>query len=472
MSEDKNKHIDYFKRFCLLMLAVATALIALNFIFPKDVSFTAIDMLSDLREESEVTEGLGSDSAEEEAPAKEEAPKVLPKKLSKRELTAHKKRSEKLRQYIDHHKIKEDNFLAIEDFSKEQNALRTFYKKLKSIKRLGRPLRIAVLGDSFIEGDLFTAPLRKQLQRDFGGLGVGFMGLFSESPAFRKSIKQRFKGWKDKSVLFRKNGVQIITGHKYIAEDGAWVAYKMPNDEACFSEATIYYTATKDISIALKIDGETSTETLPNTDGEMKSYTLYRGEEKQRLRFSVEEGAKELVVYGIALDGQNGITLDNHSLRGASGIQLSGIDPNLSQAFAKLRPYDLIILEYGLNVVSPQRKEYSKYRKQMNIVINKLRHYYPKTDILMLGVSDRDQKASHQLHKNVLALLKVQQEVAQDQHLAFWSIFEAVQQLGGVKKLTSQGLAAKDYTHLSPKGGRVISQKLYHALKAEEKYYE
>ncbi|MFQ8804906.1 MAG: hypothetical protein ACLR8Y_07075 [Alistipes indistinctus] len=38
----------------------------------------------------------------------------------------------------------------------------------------GRPVRIAVLGDSFIEGDIITADLREQLQNLCGGRGVGF----------------------------------------------------------------------------------------------------------------------------------------------------------------------------------------------------------------------------------------------------------------------------------------------------------
>ncbi len=470
-----DNNINYFKRFCLLMFAVAGSLFVLNFLVPQDTDFSSIDMLADVRLTDE-----DSEEDEKELPQKvqvktnENHRHITDREKEKPRKKASKQdeRLEQISQIREKLDIDPKHFLAIEDFSKEANALENFFGKLKNIKTLDRPLRIAFLGDSFIESDIFTAPLRKRLQKEFGGLGVGFMGMWTEAPAYRKSIIHHFKRWEDKSVLKAGNGQQIFSGHKFVAQDGAWVSYQMPNGADCFEQATLYYTAGADATISIKIGGETTARTLRTTGNTMKSLSLYKGKAQKRITLSVLEGAEQLKVFGVALEGREGITLDNYALRGASGIQLGGIDNALSRSFASLRPYDLIVLEYGLNVVSKKRTEYSGYRRQMSIVIDKIKKYYPQTDILLLGVSDRDQKSGHQLHKNTLALLKQQRLIAQDKGLPFWSIFDAVQQMGGVKALAKKGLVGKDYTHLSHKGGELVSEQLYNALIIEKYYYD
>ncbi len=471
MGEDNHKEINYFRRFCLLLFAVAGVLFVLNFLIPKDTTFTAIDMLADVRVDREEEDEASDEEGKEQEgrkgsllPKKEDKPKAEP---TKAEL-----RLKSIKEISKQQGLDADEFLAIEDFSQEANALVSFYEKLQEIKELDRPLRIAFLGDSFIESDIFTAPLRERLQNKFGGLGVGFMGLWAEALGYRKSIIQRVKDWSDKSVLTSGNGSQIISGHKFVAKDGAWVSYQMPEGKDCFEEATIYYTAKREATISIKIAGETTARTLRSTGGALQSFSLYKGKAQKSITLSVLEGAEDLQVFGLALEGHKGITLDNFSLRGASGVQLGGIDDALSRSLASLRPYDLIVLEYGLNVVNKKQSNYSSYRKRMSSVIDKLKKYYPKTDILLLGISDRDQKNGDKLHKNTLALLREQRRLAQEKGLAFWSILDAVGQMGGVKALVKKGLVGKDYTHLSHKGGEVVSEKLYDALMIEKDYYD
>ena len=63
----------------------------------------------------------------------------------------------------------------IEDFgTPDSSRLRAFYDTLLCARR---PVRIAVLGDSFIEGDILTADLRERLQQAYGG-GYDFCRFF------------------------------------------------------------------------------------------------------------------------------------------------------------------------------------------------------------------------------------------------------------------------------------------------------
>ena len=90
----------------------------------------------------------------------------------------------------------------IEDFSENQ-AIATF---CDSLIEADRPIRIAVLGDSFIEGDILTADLRERLQSAFGGRGTGFAPMASPLTSFRRSIKTQSKGWTAYNVMQSKSG--------------------------------------------------------------------------------------------------------------------------------------------------------------------------------------------------------------------------------------------------------------------------
>ena len=56
------------------------------------------------------------------------------------------------------------------------------------------PVRIAVLGDSFIEGDILTADLREQLQLRYGGRGCGFAPMSSPLTGYQMCIRDRLSG--------------------------------------------------------------------------------------------------------------------------------------------------------------------------------------------------------------------------------------------------------------------------------------
>ena len=54
-----------------------------------------------------------------------------------------------------------------------------------------RTVRVAVMGDSFIEGDIFTQDLRSMFRESYGGSGIGFSALHSDFPGFRQTVKMK-----------------------------------------------------------------------------------------------------------------------------------------------------------------------------------------------------------------------------------------------------------------------------------------
>lgn len=122
------------------------------------------------------------------------------------------------------------------------------------------------------------------------------------------------------------------------------------------------------------------------------------------------------------MDGKKGIILDNFSLRGSSGLSLRGIPQQMLRQFNEQRPYDLIILEYGLNVATERGRNYDNYQKGLLTSIEHLKNCFPQASILLLSVGDRDYKTEDgelRTMPGVKNLIRYQQNIAAESGIAF-----------------------------------------------------
>jgi lysophospholipase L1-like esterase len=184
--------------------------------------------------------------------------------------------------------------------------------------------------------------------------------------------------------------------------------------------------------------------------------------------------AKGLQALGVVLEDNTGVVVDNFSLRGNSGVVLDALDMNSCRALNEIRAYDLIILQYGLNVATEQMNEYGWYRDRMVKVIQHIRECFPETDILLLGVSDRSKYRNgfYQTMPEVMSLLKAQYQAAQIAQVPFWSVFDAMGGENAMVRYVDRRWASKDYTHLSFRGGKEIASLLFNALIFEKELYD
>ena len=114
---------------------------------------------------------------------------------------------------------------------------------------------------------------------------------------------------------------------------------------------------------------------------------------------------------GIWLEGNNGVVLDNISLRGNSGISHRRLSESATAAMRRWVDYDLIILEFGLNALSAGPKDlYPSYCKAMIEVVNNLKNLYPQAQILIMGVGDRGTKSGAEFisMKTIPAMVRAQ----------------------------------------------------------------
>ena len=115
--------------------------------------------------------------------------------------------------------------------------------------------------------------------------------------------------------------------------------------------------------------GEATTETFEPID-DLQEMTVEGN--IGSVRWTVES-ADSTLFYGLAMDGTSGIVLDNFSLRGSSGLSLRSVPVWMMREFNEQRPYDLIILQYGLNVATERGRNYDKYIAGMQTTVQHLK---------------------------------------------------------------------------------------------------
>lgn len=359
------------------------------------------------------------------------------------------------------------NITVIEDFS-DDGSLNTFINKLRTAKNMGRPIRIAVLGDSFIEGDIFTQDLRELLQSRFGGKGVGFVPIASGVAGFRQTVKHSFAGWNTHCITSNlKRGGYTISSYTFTPGDGSTVIYKGSNARAYldhFSRVRLMFVNKGNTRIRAVINSETEQVFNPSSGPQMQQVVLF-GDTIRSVKFTVEN-TDGFTGYGTFLDDTKGVCVDNYSVRGNSGVTLISTDTELTKQMNAIVPYDLIIFEYGLNVAQADVKSYNTYLMQMQSAIAHLKQSFPSTAILVMSVPDRARRTADGFitMPGIAAMANVQRELAQKTGSSFWSTLDAMKAKGGMGEFVKRGWAAKDYTHLSHRGGKEMARAFYDAL--------
>lgn len=358
------------------------------------------------------------------------------------------------------------HFTCIEDFSGGFNSLRRFYSLLDSIPQLNRPVRIAFFGDSFIESDIVTADIREQLQGIFGGCGVGYMPLTSVAPGYRKSILHSFQNFTTTSLI--KNEPDVgISGYGFRARGNAKVSYQGTTYKkrlSGFSVVRLLYegSTTGISSYSINRQGPVSLE-LNKQPGMQQ--TVIKNDSIHSVSFSFSSGT---LLYGIYLDCSQGIAVDNFAIRGHTGMSLMNVPEKIYRETDKLIPYDLIVLQYGLNVVGANTSNYDIYKQKMLENIAYLKKKFPQAGFILMGVGDRGMRSGgdYVTMPGVFNLIPVQKEIANESQIAFWNTFQAMGGESSIEKLVSSQppLAAKDYTHLTHEGGEIVATEFVKAL--------
>jgi hypothetical protein len=368
--------------------------------------------------------------------------------------------------------------VCFEDFSKDNGGLDNFFKALDS--KSDKPVRVAFFGDSYIEGDIFSADLRSCLQSEYGGKGVGMMMPTSNITSFRKTVKHSFNNWNSQSVIDSKDYSKMgISGHYFHPNVNAWVKYsgvKLPHLEYVGQASLLYLLTAGEAMVSYQINGEKTEETVHLKASPTVSKFDVTNDSIGTIQFNFPTGNPNLYVYGISLQDKSGVIVDNFSLRGAPGTSLKYLPENILKQTDSLLSYDLIILQYGLNVMTANRTNYSSYQKGMQETVEYLKQCFPKSSILLLSVGDRSMRKNNEYvtMPGAPALVSYQQTICAETGIVFWNLFDAMGGYGSMAQMvnTKPPRANKDYTHLNFEGGKYLGEILFKSLLFEKKRYD
>jgi hypothetical protein len=339
-------------------------------------------------------------------------------------------------------------------------------------------VRIAHFGDSEIEGDMISADIRQAMQGQFGGNGAGFLSITSQDIAFRASVKHTFSGgWSTSSVFSTnsKNAITGINGSVSTPGSNAWVQYETVGrykNLRSFNKVRIFYSDAKSsASISYSFNNKKEEKAVLKSGSAINELVLTPDGDSKAFKFTAPPGSASF--YGVSLEGGNGVYLDNFPLRGNTGVSLRDFSPKMLKDFNKLLDYKLIILSFGLNIISSNISDFTWYEKEMIKVVNLLKSTFPQASILIIGVGDKGVKKGSAFvsDPDISRLVEAQRNIAAKSGVTFWNLYKA---MGGENSMTDwvnakPALALKDYTHVNLQGAEKIAEMLSHAILEEYK---
>jgi alginate O-acetyltransferase complex protein AlgI len=366
--------------------------------------------------------------------------------------------------------------------NKSDNLLQRF---LDSLKYSRGQIRILYYGDSQIEGDRITSYLRYMLRKERGGTGPGlFLPLMPVM--YTKSLWIRSSSnWKRYNYLSYKTGEishrnlgpfmaicrYLPEGETRSAPEKAFIRIKPSNvadsSSSEYDILRIFYGKTEGtVNVVVKAD-----------DNEVFTDTLKRGPDFNEIRCPLNrrkdieiefEGKVSPDIYGISIESETGVVVDNISQRGSAGLEFTMVDrDNLREAYKKLSP-DLFILQYGLNIVKNVRDDYSYYQKGLVRQIALIRKISPLTPIIIVGVTDMaaNDGDSIKSYKNIPTIIDAQKRAALKAGVIFWNSYGA---MGGKSSIIRWAgkkppLAQKDFIHFTYTGADTLSDMLVSSL--------
>lgn len=378
-------------------------------------------------------------------------------------------------------------------FSSEDTVgLQRLRSALEGLRSNGSKLRVLHYGDSQIEGDRITSLLRREWTRIYGGEGPGMLDAVPLAPTF--SINQSHSpnwsrytafGRRDSNISHSMYGIRGVLC-RYTPPQGdttatdttsGWLEFRPSNrayrSARSYHHMRLHYRA-PEADFKLEVycnDTLYSSQVINKANSEqVRTWNFTETPRKIRMVFT---GKVSPDVYGISLEGNRGVVVDNIPMRGASGVIFTRMTSgHLRREYAK-EPIDMIIYQYGGNTV-PYIKEESQVRRYARNVRRQIQFFksaLPDATILMIGPSDMSTKSgtSYETYEAVPWVRDAFREVAAQEDVLFWDIYGA---MGGYNSMpqwveANPPLAGPDYIHFTPRGAREIGSWLVNALQRE-----
>jgi lysophospholipase L1-like esterase len=352
-----------------------------------------------------------------------------------------------------------------------KNSLDNFFEALALLQLEEKGIRILHYGDSQIEGDRITDYLRQKMQGHFGGTGPGMIAAIpvTQSAGIRQTWSDNWDRYTmfaaiDKRVPHKNFGIQAglcrFADYKDTTlNKKAWLkikTYKTAGTSVSnYNKVKMFYAAPrKKVSVEFYENG-----TL------IKSDTLASSGNFNIKQFNLAQGPD---IFGLSLEGNGGLMIDNFGLRGSSGTFFNMLNLQHLKLFYDYFNTRFIILQFGGNALPAiqNKKMCEDFGGYLQSQIRSIKKLIPGISILVIGPSDMSVKEGeiYVTDPQLEDLRDAIRNAAFTTNCAFFDMYDCMGGKNSMLSWVDQGIAATDYIHFSPAGARKIAVLLYSAI--------
>lgn len=371
-------------------------------------------------------------------------------------------------------------------FANENRApMDRFFDELNKVKSDNTSLRIIHYGDSQIEMDRISSYIREQLQRSYGGSGMGLLPAMEVTPKYTVAV-QSVGTW-NRRLTF--GGGENRAKHNrygpmaYFCKKESEVASVVITARENTSHKNKHFTRCKVIIGAIDRPLEI-TSAVNGKTGEVK--TLQASSSEQMVEFSADSAEGKIGlkfvganadILGISLDGNHGVSLDNIPMRGCSGTIFKRINAETLRKTYQMLGVKVLILQFGGNALPGMSSKASAdaYGKKFYEELRYLKSIDPELILFVIGPADMSVKinGSFQTHQQLTNVRDALKKATLDNGGIFWDMYEAMGGSGSMVQWVKSkpALGSPDYIHFSQKGAVKISEIFYQSLMKEYDMY-
>ena len=361
--------------------------------------------------------------------------------------------------------------------------LAAFYAALDSTNSM--PVRVVHYGDSQTEEDRITNVLREHWQKQYGGGGVGLIPLHQTIPTRTirqwlsiNNVVQTAQGGPKRYLVYGPRSMRLnnddygvmgqvavmdstlVAGSEDIVMniepiDKKYKSHNYFNRVRLLTDSVSSYVMTRDTILHSATQSYiTPLYTLPDSTTKCEIHLQGKGK-----------------VYGISLETPTGVIVDNIPMRGCSGNIFTKIDSASLSVFYRETNTRLIILQFGGNMI-PQTENPSTIsgyvRSTLRQQVRYLRACAPESAILFIGPSDMSTRIDGEMvtYPLVPYMDKLLKKMAEEEQIAYWSMYDAMGGKNSMVKWVEIGLAGSDYVHFTRAGANKVGRLLYDWLMA------
>jgi len=372
-------------------------------------------------------------------------------------------------------------FLPGDDYTYFDN----LFARMEQAEKTDTLVRVMHYGDSQIELDRISSVLRQRLQERFGGSGPGMVPVVQ--PVATTSVSQSFDGDWTRYTMYGDSTTMRAPHNRY----GVMAQMSEVHGRGYFSFRTavknsrnvrritkvsaLVGNTSAGFSAALRIDTslvESFTLDSAKSGVSLLSWSLNRAVQRGTIAFTGDGD-----VYGILLDGDNGVTVDNDALRGCSGTIFGRITSSVLKESFELLNTGMIILQFGGNAmpVIHNQEDIDEFAEGLRKQIAYFKRVAPEATILFIGPSDMGKSVNGRMQS--WPLLKETNDALRNMALsngvAYWDLYST---MGGAGSMISwvdhdPALASPDYIHFTSKGAERVGDALSKSLLTYYDFY-